>query len=586
MDFDKATEFEDFNTILKGILAYLRKQNCDESMADNQEALVSEVIDFFETQAKLKRKLLQIGIALSAEQNIEALLEMIVSEAMNFTNADGGTLYIVSHDEKSLHFKIVQNRTLNVKIGGASGDDIPFLPVALYKADGSKNKNNVSAYVALTGETINFSDVYEVEGFDFKGTKDYDKHNNYRSRSMLVTPMKNHEHEIIGVLQLINAGDGYGNVIPFSPDYQFLIESLASQAAIAITNTSLIHELKALLDSFVRVIAEAVDKKSPYTGGHIRRVAELTLDIARELCNSNDEKWENFCLNPDEENELKIASWMHDIGKITTPEYVVDKSTKLETIYDRINTAIAKIEIFKRDIEIKYLKKKAELEAEHGGNGQSALQKLDEDFAVRMEELDDDMEFLKKANIGGEFISDEKIERIQKIASYKITVDGKAEPILNEEEVNNLSIRRGTLTDEERKIIMDHVVVTFKMLNQLPWPKKMKNIPLYASEHHEKLDGTGYPNRVPAEKLSTQSRIMAIADIFEALTAADRPYRPGKKLSECIKIIELMVKDRHIDKDLTEFFITSEILARYTKKEMKEYQIDKFVYNGKEYTFL
>ncbi|MEO5359123.1 MAG: GAF domain-containing protein [Nitrospirota bacterium] len=584
MDYSKATEFEDFNIILKGIINYLKEQcGGDAALDDDQEALISEVVNYVDLQARLKRKLLQIGIALSAERNIDALLEMIVTEAMNFTCADGGTLYITSPDAKSLTFKIIHNNSLNVKKGGISGEPLKFPPVPLFKDDGTKNMHNVSTYVALTGETINFPDVYEIEGFDFKGTKEYDQKNNYRSRSMLVTPMKNHEGEIIGVLQLINAGDGTGTVIQFSPDYQFLIESLASQAAIAITNTTLIRELKELLDSFVKVIASAIDEKSPYTGGHIRRVAELTMDIATELGKSQDDRWKSFTLTPEEQMELKTAALMHDVGKITTPEYVVDKSTKLETITDRIETVTMGIEVLKRDIEIRYLKKKSELEAEHGGNGQSAMQRLAEDFTQRIAELDDDIEFLKKANIGGEFISDAHIERIHKIASYSITVKGKAESILCDDELSNLCIRRGTLNDEERKVIMNHVTMSIKMLSQLPWPKTMKNVPIYAGQHHEKLDGTGYPYGLTADKLSTKSRIMAIADIFEALTAADRPYRPGKKLSECVRILGFMVKDKHVDKELVDFLITSGIIVNYAKKEMKDYQLDNFTYDGKEY---
>ncbi|MBF0515862.1 MAG: GAF domain-containing protein [Nitrospirae bacterium] len=584
MDYSKATEFESCSVILRGIIDYL-EETCggDTSLNANQKAMIADVESYIESQARLKRKLLQIGIALSAERNIDALLEMIVAEAMDFTNADGGTLYIISPDEQSLIFKIVRTNSLKIKKGGLSGDPLPFNPVPLYKADGTRNIQNVSSYVALTGETINLPDVYEVEGFDFKGTREYDKKYNYRSCSMLVTPLKNHEREIIGVLQLINATGRNGNTIQFSTDYQFLIEAMASQAAIAITNTTLIRELKDLLNSFVKVIATAIDQKSPYTGGHMRRVAELTLDMAMGLCNSEDNKWENFSLTPDEYEELKIASWMHDIGKITTPDQVFDKCTKLETFYDRINAVTMKLEIFKRDIEIKYLKKKAELEAEHGGNGHSALQRLDEDFTRRLSEIDDDVEFLKKVNIGGEFVSDDKIERLQKVASYKIAIGGKTEALLNDDELINLCIRRGTLTDAERKKMNEHVEVTYKMLSQLPWPKKMKHIPIYACQHHEKLDGTGYPNAVPAERLSTQSRIMAIADIFEALTAADRPYRPGKKLSECVTILGFMVRDKHIDKELVDFFITSGLMEHYAKKEMKDYQLDDFVYNGKEY---
>ncbi|MCG6553821.1 MAG: GAF domain-containing protein [Candidatus Magnetominusculus sp. LBB02] len=583
--FKNGAESDDFNDMLKSMISYLDKQCSGGSAAleAGREALLANMADYVKSQADLKKKLLQIGIALSAEKNIDALLEMIVSEAMSFTNADGGTLYIMSPDEKSLLFKIIRNNSLNVKIGGLSAEPITFPAVPLYKDDGTKNTQNVSAYAALTGETINFPDVYEVEGFDFKGTKEYDKHNGYRSVSMIVTPMKNHEGEIIGVLQLINAGDGKGQVITFSEENHFLIDSLASQAAIAITNATLIRDLNALWDSFIKVIAAAIDEKSPYTGGHIKRVAELTMSIAQGLNNAQDERWNGFSFSADELKELKTAAWLHDIGKITTPEYVVDKSSKLETIYDRVNTVDMRIEVLKRDIENEYLKKKVGLMVCHGEEASSALKKLDDELAETIAGLDDDIAFLKTTNIGGEFTTDDKIERVRKIASHNIVVEGKPEPVLTGEEVMNLSIQRGTLTEDERKIIMNHVVMSYKILDQLPWPKKMSNVPTYAGQHHEKLDGTGYPNGVPEERLSIQSRIMAIADIFEALSAADRPYRPGKKLSDCVKILSFMVKDRHVDKELVDFFITSGILTDYAKREMRQYQLDNFVYNGKEY---
>ncbi|MBL7960911.1 GAF domain-containing protein, partial [bacterium] len=359
----KYSEQDAVNKLLNDVVDKLRRGHyTSEGLSGDTLNTVVDAVKFFtEQQVGLKKKLTRIGSALSAERNLDALLEMIVVEAMNFTNADGGTLYIKTHDEKGIAFKILQTRSLNFKMGGTSGKAIPFPPVKLFKDDGSRNEQQVSAHVALSGKTVNIPDVYEVEGFDFQGTKAFDKNTGYRSKSMMVVAMRNHEDEIIGVLQLLNATDTGGNVIAFSSDYQELIESLASQAAVAITNTQLIHDLSALLDSFIQVIASAIDEKSPYTGGHIRRVAELTQEIARGLSNSNEEKWQPFVMNEDEHNELRIAGWMHDIGKITTPEYVVDKATKLETIYDRINTVLAKFEIFKRELELEHLKQKQKL---------------------------------------------------------------------------------------------------------------------------------------------------------------------------------------------------------------------------------
>ncbi|QWR78925.1 HD domain-containing protein [Candidatus Magnetomonas plexicatena] len=524
-----------------------------------------------------------IGIALSAERNQEALLEMIVEKAMLFTGADGGTLYIMSDDEKTLAFKIIRTKSLGFVMGGTHGSEIKFPPVQLYKEDGSKNENNVSAYVALTGKTVNIEDVYEVDGFDFQGTRAFDEKTGYRSKSMLVTAMRNHENEIIGVLQLLNATNINGKITLFSPRFQKLVESLASQAAIAITNSSLIRGLRVLLESFIQVIADAIDAKSAYTGGHIRRVAELTLSIAKGLCNSNDERWQYVALTPDEENELRIAAWMHDIGKITTPEHVVDKATKLEKIYDRIHTVEARFEILRHQAENEFLKKKCEILSSRTDNTDEELGKLEQELNDKLEGFSVALELIRVSNLGGEFMADEKIAKLKEVSAMEIEINGKKAPLLTEDELMNLSIRRGTLTDDERNIINNHAVMTGKMLSELPWPKKFKNVPRYAAEHHEKLDGSGYPDKKKAEQLGLKSRILAIADIFEALTAKDRPYRPGKKLSECVKIVGFMVKDNHLDAEIVDFFLTSGLFVEYAKRELTPEQIDSFTYNGKQY---
>lgn len=584
-EFLKYSQEEAVNKLLNEVTGKLRSGHytAEGLSGETLDTVVEAVKIFTEQQVNLKRKLTRIGSALSAERNLDALLEMIVVEAMNFTNADGGTLYIKTPDERGIAFKIMRTKSLNFAMGGTSGKAIPFPPVKLYKDDGSKNEQQVSAHVALSGVTVNIPDVYEVEGFDFQGTKGFDKNTGYRSKSMMVVAMRNHEDEIIGVLQLLNATDKGGTVIAFSSDYQELIESLASQAAVAITNTQLIHDLKSLLDSFIQVIASAIDEKSPYTGGHIRRVAELTQEIARGLSDSNEEKWQSFRMNEDEHNELRIAGWMHDIGKITTPEYVVDKATKLETIYDRINTVIAKFEVLKRELELDHLRQKLKLSSSRAKDKNKKIKALEDEFQARLKQVDDDINFIKVSNIGGEFMEQAKIDRLMKIAEQKIKMEGNELPLLTENEVHNLSIKRGTLTDDERIVIQNHVVLTIKMLQKLPWPKKLSRVTEWAGGHHEKLDGTGYPNGLKAEQLSTPARIMAVADIFEALTAADRPYKPGKKISECIKILMFMVKDNHIDKDIVDYFIKSGMAQAYAKKELKDYQLDTFMYDGKEY---
>ena len=537
------------------------------------DGLVREVKEFAEHQLTLIRRLTEIGAALSAERNIDRLLEMIVDEARNFTRADGGTLYITSDDETALHFAIVQNTKLNVRMGGTGGQ-ITWPPVMLKNADGSPNFSNVSAYAAISGEVVNIPDVYDAEGFNFQGTRKFDAETGYRSKSMLVVPMKNHLSDIIGVLQLLNAQDDTsGKVVDFSYECQQMTESLASQAAVALSNNRLIHSLEDLLESFITTIATAVDEKSPYTGGHVKRVAELTISIAEKINEMTDGPFAAVHFSENALRELRMSAWLHDIGKITTPEYVVDKAKKLETIFDRIETIKTRFEVIKRDRRIETLQDRLR-------NAESSVPRDEQHFGAP--DADDDFNQLAKelnllitANTGDEFMADEMIAEIKKIGARKWDCEGKAFPLLTDDEVYNLTIRRGTLTDEERDVINRHALVTQKMLSQLPFPKHLRNVPAYAAAHHEKLDGTGYPFGLKGEDISLQSRIMALADVFEALTAKDRPYKKGKTLSEALKILSFMVKDGHIDKDLFELFTRENIYYDYAKRELSPQQIDR-----------
>ena len=511
-------------------------------------------------------RLSEIGVALSTEKNTDRLFEMILDEATRITKADGRTLYTV--DEKgNLRFEILSNDTMNQKMGGTSGVEIPYYPVKLYLSNGEPNNSNVSAYVALTGETVNIQDAYETKkGFDFTGTKAFDQKNNYRSKSFLTVPLKNHENEIIGAMQLINARDEQGNVISFDKIMQEQVESLSSQGAVALTNKRLVEELKTLFEAFIKLIATAIDKKSEYTGGHCERVPVITMMLADALENTKDGKFKDFFMTPEERYELYIAAWLHDCGKVATPPHVVDKSTKLETIFDRIELIRTRMEILKRDAEIAFLKR--QLNGNVPGN-------FDQMYYDQIKEIDENMQFLESCNIGGEFMLPEKQERVKNIAKQQIYLGGEKQPFLSREEVKNLNIPKGTLLAEEREIINDHIVITIEMLEQLPYPKQLKNVPEFAGGHHEKLDGTGYPKGLKGNEMSTQAKIMAIADIYEALTAADRPYKDGKKLSQAMRIMGYMKNDYHIDEELFEIFVKSGVYKKYADKYIADTQIDK-----------
>ena len=538
------------------------------------KSVLVEVKLYAEDQIKHIKQLTTIGLALSAEKNINKLLEIILEYARDLSHADAGTLYILDEDEKSLRFEIMQNDTMETRMGGTSGVGISLPKVPLY-INGKPNHSNVSSYTALTGETVNIPDVYEAKGFDFTGPKEYDAATGYRSKSMLVIPMKNHENKIIGVLQLLNSKiPETGKVAEFSKEYVDLVASLASQAAVALTNTQLIQDLENLFYAFIKSIATAIDEKSPYTGGHINRVVDLTMTMAEAINKSDQGPLGDAFFSKDELEELRLAAWMHDIGKITTPEYVVDKSSKLETIFNRIKLVETRFHMIAKSIENESLQRKIELMQNHTGD-ETNIERLDEELAVQLKSLKDDFNFVKECNQSVEFMSDDKIDRIKEIATKTfISPEGK-QPYLTEEEVENLCIRKGSLTEKERKTIENHASMTKKMLNELPFPVKLGRVPEYASSHHEKLDGSGYPLGLLEKELPLQSRIMVIADIFEALTAKDRPYKKPMNLSQAIKILGFLKKDKHIDPDIHDLFLERRLFHEYAQKEMAPEQIDE-----------
>ena len=527
--------------------------------------------DLFRRLTELNR----IGIALSREKDINRLLEAILVAAKRITNADGGTLYRM-HGDKELRFEIMRTDSLGIAMGGTTGRDIPFYPVKLYDDDGSPNNSMVVAYAVLRDCTVNIADAYAAQGFDFSGTKSFDRKTGYRSKSFLTVPMKNHDDEIIGVLQLINAKDrASGEILPFSEADQHLAESLASQAAVALTNRLLINQLEALFESFINLINAAIDDKSPYTGGHCQRVPALTMLLAEAVNRTDTGPLADFVMTDKDRYELKIAGMLHDCGKVTTPVHVVDKATKMQTIYDRIGLIDTRIEVLKRDAEIRALE--AKLEAlEQGENG--LWPEIDARLRAEVKQLDADRAFLRLCNIGSERMAPEDQQRVFNIGTgyrWRDVDNNEDAPFLGSDEITNLTIRTGTLTDEERKIINHHIEVTIMMLESLPWPRHLKNVPEYAGGHHERMDGKGYPRGLTHEQMSVQARVMGIADIFEALTAKDRPYKKGKTLTEALTILGKFKLNGHIDPDLFDVFIREKIYMRYAEQFLDAEQIDQ-----------
>ena len=443
--------------------------------------------------------------------------------------------------------------------------------------------------------------------------------------SFLTIPLKNTNQKVIGVLQLLNALDPEtGEVTAFSEETIPYIRSLASQAAVAIEKQQLFDKQRELLDSFIKLIGMAVDAKSKYTGGHCQRVPELAKMLTRAACDQSEGVFSDFDLDDDGWYELHLGAWLHDCGKVTTPEYVVDKATKLETITDRIHEVRTRFEVVKRDETIKYLEAVME-----GKDDPGTLKQQLED---RHNELDAEFAFLAECNVGSENMSDERVARVKEIAGIewyrsiddrlgvsKIELVRKqrspVQPLpikdtvlsdrtdhliehdvevlaaapdnphgfkvdvpeykYNQGEVYNLCIQYGTLNTEERFKISDHVMQTIVMLEELEFPLGLQNVPLYAGSHHERMDGRGYPRGIPGEEMPIPSKIIAIADIYEALTAADRPYKPAKTQKEAIAILANMVDQGHIDGDLFKLFLSAEVYTEYANRYLQEFQIEE-----------
>lgn len=520
------------------------------------------------TEANYINQLNEIGYLLASEKDFNVVMKQILTAAKKLTNADAGTFYLLSDDLKSLQFTAVQTDSLGINLSSAEGT-MPWPNLPLYKEDGTQNDINISVNCTLNDKLINIPDVYKSEEFNFDGPKEFDASTGYRTTSMLLVPMKNYDNEILGILQLINKKDINEEYIPFTRGDEKLILSMSSQASVSITQSKLIKELEVLLDSFIQAIAAAIGEKSKYTQGHINRVAEITLLIAEAINNDKEGIYKDKKFSEDQLKELDIAAWMHDIGKITTPEYVVDKAKKLETIYDRINEVEVKFELLKQQTILDYTKKI------YTTNIKSEKEKLESSLNVTLQKITDDFEFIKMTNTGGEFMSDEYLERIQNIAQYTISIDGKEKPILSDNEVENLSIRKGTLTEPERQIINNHAKLSYEILNSLPFPKKLQNVPTIAGGHHEKINGEGYPLGLKGEEISFEARILAVADIFEALTASDRPYKKANSLNQSLKILSFMVKDNDLDGDLVKFFVDNNLHLEYAKDNLLKEQIDE-----------
>lgn len=524
-------------------------------------------MDLTSPEAKSQRfeLLHRIGVSLAKEHDRNRLVETILLESKRLCNADGGTLYLV--ENAALQFAMIHNDSLGVGQGGTTGNPIGLAPIPLFDAAGVPNLRNIATRAYHDKQTTHVPDSYNAPGFDMRGARAFDVEHDYRTVSLLAIPLLSSKQSVLAVLQLINARDPEtGESIPFHPELVRTVNALAAQAGIELDNQELLEGQRNLLESFIKLIAGAIDAKSPYTGGHCERVPVLAEMIARSLCDATDGPFQSFQLNDDEWRELRVGAWLHDCGKVTTPIHIMDKATKLEAICDRLELVKARYGVLQAQAETAYFRAVAA-----GANPAEAAATRDATLLA----YDEELKFLARVNVGGEFLGEADHQRIAKLAERQVSSLGGTEPLLDADMVKNLQISRGTLTEEERLIINGHMVQTIRMLEKLPFPEDLKRVPEYAGGHHERMDGKGYPKGLFAGDMSIPARALAIADVFEALTASDRPYKKGKTLSESFAIMAKMKEGNHLDPDLLDHFVRSRVYLTFAQQFLSAEQVDE-----------
>jgi HD-GYP domain-containing protein (c-di-GMP phosphodiesterase class II)/HAMP domain-containing protein len=527
----------------------------------------NSMADSLERHFRIMETITGIGLALSAEKDARRLMETIVEGSMAILGADAGMVYTSAGVER-LELSVLHIDSLDSRENRGSAS------VPLVDGEGRPNSSLVAAHAANSGKAINVVDLYAEEFSAFAGNRSFDRDRGYRSRSLLAVPMRNHENEIIGVLQLINAVDRTsGKHVPFTDDDVKIAETLASQAAVALTKIYLVEEFRLLFGALAELIATAIDEKSHYTGGHCRRVPDLALMLAEAVSRSRQGAFANVAFTEADLYELHVAALLHDCGKVTTPVHIVDKATRLEGIYDRIHLIDFKLEMVKKDLHIALLRKKLLITRNEGGQ---SFSHGEEELRLILARLEEDRSFLHECNSGELFMTPEYQARVREISGrYRyVNRKGDEENVLSDDEIRNLTIPTGTLTPEEREIVKNHVTITIKMLNSLPYPKSLRQVPAIAAAHHERMDGAGYPAGLSKDDIPLRGRILALADIFEALTASDRPYKRGRTLMEAVRVLGAMTQQGHVDPGLFAVFISEKVYLQYAEKHLASGQID------------
>ena len=494
-------------------------------------------------------KLVELARALSVIQDEPRLLEQILEGAIELTRADGGTLYQVT-PQRGLHFSILRNHSLQLHCGG-SHPPCAYADIPLFLPTGQPNLANVCAFAYHMRQTVNLADAYDSEGFDFSGMRAMDAQLHYRSQSFLTVPLLDHRKGCIAVLQLINRVDDQGRVFAFDADDVGVAEALASQAAISLTNAQLLTDYQKMFDAAIDVLADAVDQRSPHTGRHCRRVPELAVRIAHAV-NRQSEQLQGAHLTDEQIEALRLASLLHDVGKISIADRLLDKKTRLWTTMDGL-------ELIRLRYQVMALQRGWEkpLSSQEG----------------ERPDLQEEERFLAHCDEQGTIVSSEDAQRIHDLALTRTYVrDGKTLPVLTSVEVEDLSTTQGTLTQAERAELSLHPLRSYDLLQRIPFTGALQAVPLIARNHHEWCNGKGYPNHLKRADLDLSSRIVPLADIFEALTAPDRPYRKPMTVTQAEAVMQQMAQEGHLDLDLVRCFVEERVGYEYAKQFLEPWQ--------------
>jgi HD-GYP domain-containing protein (c-di-GMP phosphodiesterase class II) len=534
--------------------------------------VVRQLEEALDRKGKDLHDLNKIGVALSAERDINRLLDMILAKSRDITAADAGSLYLVERGKDSdsqqddlLRFKLTQNDSVLV----------PFEEFTM-----PLSETSIAGYAALTGESVNVADAYKLPpGSPFRISRSFDEKSGYRTKSMLVVPMRDHKEEVIGVVQLINKKrDARAvlrpvavvdeEVMAFTEVDKDLVTSLASQAAVAFENTLLIQNIRALFDSFVSASVTTIERRDPTTSGHSRRVATLTVALAEKVDAATSGPFRDLRFSRDQIQEIEYASLLHDFGKVGVREKILIKGKKL--YFGEMMLVRQRFSLIKRTLEVEYLRKQLK-EVLSGVANPELLAELDAEHEESQAEVNRIVEVIRQANEPS-LLEEATFSTLMDLPNRTFQdADGNRQPFLTLNEVQALSIKRGSLSEKERKEIESHVTHTYDFLKTIRWTAEFKSVPDIAYGHHEKLDGTGYPRRLEAKDIPLQSRMMTIADIYDALVAWDRPYKKSQTPERALEILRKEEAGRgKIDSDLLDLFVGARIYERTLPKSGAE----------------